>query len=76
MAQKTIEQLYRSEKYNIMGNVVQDLLKQGLNNEELHTKIEMLIIKHTLITAETMKAEGDYVSEISDTQSLSFYEEG
>jgi hypothetical protein len=76
MAQITIEEVYRGEKYGVMGQVVKDLFEHGLDGEDLQTTIELLIIKHTLIVAERMKKEGDFVSELTDVKSPSCYEEG
>ena len=79
MAQISIEDLYRGEgggaKYGaggIMGAVMKDLFSHGVPKEyDERTYIEILIVKHTLIAAEQMKTEGDFVSEMTDAESPS-----
>ena len=81
MARISLDELYRGEgageQYNIMGEVVKDLLVNGIPPEyDEDTWREMLLVKHTLIAAEKMKNEGDFVSGLTDTESLSSYAEG
>ena len=79
MAQISIEDLYRGEgggaKYGtcgIMGAVMQEIFSHGVPEEyDERTYIELLIVKHTLIAAEQMKTEGDFVSEMTDAESPS-----
>ena len=74
MAKISIEELYRGEgngaKYgSIMGAVGKEILTHGIPKEyDEQTWIEMLIVKHTLITAEKIKREGDFVSGITDME--------
>ena len=78
MAQITIEKLYRGErngeKYGgIMGAVEKDILAHGVPKDyDEQTWSEMLIVKHTLEIAEKLKAEGDFVSGMTDVDPLSF----
>ena len=82
MAQISIEELYRGEgsgaKYgSIMGAVVKEVLTNGIPAAyDEQTWIEMLIVKHTLITAERIKREGDFVSGITDIEPPSCCGEG
>ena len=81
MARVSIEELYRGEgaggRYNIMGEVMKDLLTNGVPLEyDEDTWREMLLVKYTLTAAEKMKNEGDFVSGLTDTESLSSYAEG
>ena len=81
MARISLEELYRGEgagsRYNIMGEVMKDLLTNSVPREyDEDTWREMLLIKHTLIVAEKMKNEGDFVSGLTDAESLSSYAEG
>lgn len=67
MAQMRLEELYHGEgigaKYGIMGEVMKGYFTNGYSSEyDERTWLEMLIVKHTLITAEKMKIEGDTVS--------------
>ena len=83
MAQISIEELYRGEgngeKYDdggIMGAAIKDLFSNGIPDgyDEL-LWMELLIVKHTLIAAEQMKKEGDFVSGMIDTELPSLHEE-
>ena len=74
MARITIEELYlRNRKYSgILNDTTADLLRNGCPADYTEqTWLEMLIVKHTLIAAEKMKKEGDFVSGMTDTESLS-----
>ena len=78
MAQMSLEELYRGEsageKYGIMGEVMKDFLQNGRPSEyDERTWLEMLLVKHTLITAEKMKNEGDTVSGMTDSVPPSSY---
>lgn len=81
MAQISIEELYRGEgsgeKYGdggIMGAAIKDLFTSGIpNGYDGLLWMELLIVKHTLIAAEQMKQEGDFVSGMIDTESPSLH---
>ena len=83
MAQISIEELYRGEgggeKYGagrIMGAVIKDLFTNGIpDGYDGVLWMELLTVKHTLIAAEQMKQEGDFVSGMTDTEPLSLREE-
>lgn len=84
MAQISVEELYRGEsgdaKYGpggIMGAVTKDFLLHGIPKDyDERTWIEMLFVKHTLVAAEKMKSEGDFVSGITDAEPPSYHGEG
>ena len=81
MARISLEELYRGEgaggRYNIMGEVVKDLLMNGVPPKyDEDTWREILLVKHTLTATETMKKEGDFVSGLTDIESPSIYAEG
>ena len=81
MARISLEELYRGEgtggTYNIMGEVVKDLLVNGVPPKyDEDTWREILLVKHTLIAAEKMKNEGDFVSGLTDAEPPSSYAEG
>ena len=65
MAKITIEELYRGDKYDIMGAVTAKALRLGIDErtEDGRTWIEMELVRHTLITAEQMKKNGDCIAE-------------
>lgn len=74
MARVTVEEIYRGEKYDVMGAATADYLMNGCAAEyDERTWLEMLLVKHTLITAEKMKNEGDTVSGMTDDMSSSSY---
>ena len=83
MAQISIEELYRGEgsgeKYGaggIMGAVIKDLFANGIpDGYDGVLWMELLTVKHTLIAAEQMKQEGDFVSGMTDMEPLSLYKE-
>lgn len=62
MAQITLEELYYGEQYNIMGNAMVEYLSKGdLWQQDADTTLELLIVKHTLLAAQRMQANGDTV---------------
>lgn len=65
MAKITIEDLYRSEKYDIMGAVAAKALQLGIDErtEEGRTWLEMELVRQTLIASEQMKKKGDCIAE-------------
>lgn len=78
MAQITIEELYIGNgRYSgILNDTTADFLKNGRPADYTEqTWMEMLIVKHALLTAEKMKKEGDFVSGMTDAESPSCYAE-
>lgn len=78
MAQMSLEELYcgesAGEKYGILGEVMKDFFENGRPSEyDERTWLDMLLVKHALITAEKMKNEGDTVSGMTDDVSSSSY---
>ena len=74
MARVTIEELYNGEgtgkKYGgILNAVMAEVMTHGIpKDQDEQTWLEMLLVKHTLIVAEKLKSEGDFVSELSDAE--------
>ena len=74
MARVTIEELYNGEgngkKYGgILNAVMAEVMVHGIpKDQDEQTWLELLLIKHTLIVAEKVKSEGDFVSELSDAE--------
>lgn len=60
MAKFTLEELYYGDKYNIMGNAAAEILCRGVFEDE-QTQVELCLVKHTLLAAQRMAAEGDEV---------------
>ena len=74
MPRRTVEEIYRGEKYGVMGAATADYLMNGRPSEyDERTWLEMLLVKHALIAAEKMKNEGDTVSGMTDDMSSSSY---
>lgn len=74
MAQISIAEIYSVEKYGVMSTESADYL----NNDRLpeydeRTWVDMLLVKHALITAEKMRQEGDTMSGMTDDVSSSSY---
>ena len=65
MVKITIEELYRGEKYDIMGAVTAKALQFGIDErtEEGRTWIEMELVRQTVIAIEQMKKNGDCIAE-------------
>ena len=63
MAQYTIEELYRGDKYNIIGKVIMEIMSNELPDDhvELQTQIELGLIRQTLLAAQQMQRDGDTV---------------
>lgn len=67
MAQISIAEIYNGEKYDVMSAAMAEYLKGGrLSEYGERTWIDMLLVKHALITADKMKIEGDTVSGMTD----------
>lgn len=71
MAKQTLQQLYFGDEYNIMGEAVADFLRNGSQDVELRTGLELLIVKHTMMATMKMIKQGDFISELeSEMKSL------
>ena len=67
MAQLTVEQIYKGEKYDIMSAVFSDYLKNGKPKDyDERTLLDLLTVKHAINTAYKMLKEGDTVSGMTD----------
>ena len=75
MAKITIEELYRGDKYNIMGAVAVKAMMLGIDErtEKGQTWIEMELIRQTVIAIKQMKKNGDCIAEgeLGDTVTVS-----
>jgi len=63
MAQYTIEELYRGDKYNVIGKVIMEIMSNELPDDhvELQTQIELGLIRQTLLAAQQMQRDGDTI---------------
>ena len=74
MAQISIAEIYSGEKYGVMSAAIADYIRNGRPAEyDERTWLDMLLVKHTLITADKMKNEGDTVSGLTDNVPPSSY---
>lgn len=79
MAKLTFEEVYRGEKYNVMGNAFKELISlyEDIGTlEDLQTTAELLVCKHTLIAAKKIIDEGDSILDILELQLPSLRKEG
>nr|QGT51139.1 hypothetical protein Firmicute1046_2150 [uncultured Firmicutes bacterium] len=79
MAKLTVEEVYRGDKYNVMGNAFKELVNLCENIgalEDLQTATELLVCKHTLIVAKKTIEEGDSISDIPELRLPSLRMEG
>ena len=66
MAKYTLEEIMNSDKYGIESAVVAEVFKmvqQGMPAKEIKEKLNILYVKHTLLTAKKMHEEGDCISD-------------
>ena len=67
MAQLTIKQIYKDEKYDIISAVFSDYFKNGQPKDyDERTWLDLLTVKHAINTAYKMLQEDDTVSGMTD----------
>ena len=79
MAKYTLEEIMCGEKYNIESEVFMEVFKLVENKVDakaIREQLNMIYVKHALLTARKMIEEGDSVSDIPEFESLSLREEG
>ena len=65
MASYTLEQIMYGEKYNIESDVFVEVYKmaeQGIKAKDIREKLNMIYVKHALITAKKMQDARDTIS--------------
>ena len=65
MAKYTFEEIMYGEKYNIESDVFVEVYKmaeQGIKAKDIREKLNMIYVKHALITAKKMQDAGDTIS--------------
>ena len=68
MARMTVEEVYRGEKYDVMGAATANYLMNGRPAEyDERTWLDVLLVKYALIASEKMRNEGDMVSGMTDS---------
>ena len=63
MAQLTIRELYYGDEYNVMGEVFKQMLLSHDRSMDEQTRLELEIVRQTIIAAEKMKTKGDCISD-------------
>ena len=79
MAKYTLEEIMCGEKYNIESDVFMEvfrLVEQKADAKMIREQLNMIYVKHALLTAKRMIEEGDSISDIPEFESLSLREEG
>ena len=79
MAKYTLEDIMCGEKYNIESDVFMEvfrLVEQKVDAKTIREQLNMIYVKHALLTARKMIEEGDSVSDIPEFEALSLRKEG
>ena len=79
MAKYTLEDIVYGDKYGIESAVfveVFSMVEQKVNAKTIREQLNMIYVKHALLTAKRMIEEGDSISDIPEFESLSLREEG
>ena len=63
MAKITVKELYYGERYGVMGEVFKEMLLAPDKTVDEQTRLELEIVRQTLIAAEKMKQNGDCIAE-------------
>ena len=78
MAKYTLEDIMCGEKYNIESDVFMEvfrLVEQKTDAKLIREQLNMIYVKHALLTAKKMIEEGDSISDIPELESLSLRKE-
>ena len=79
MAKYTLEEIMCGEKYNIESDVFMEvfrLVEQKVEARTIREQLNMIYVKHALLTANKMIEEGDSISDIPELESPFLCEEG
>ena len=79
MAKYTLEEIMYGDKYGIESAVFVEVFKMGeqkVDAKTIREQLNMIYVKHTLLTAKRMIEEGDSISDIPELESLSLRKEG
>ena len=79
MAKYTLEEIMCGEKYNIESDVFMEvfrLVEQKADAKMIREQLNMIYVKHALLTAKKMIEEGDSISDITEFEALSLRKEG
>ena len=78
MSKYTLEEIMYGDKYGIESTVFVEVFKmvnQKVNAKIIREQLNMIYVKHTLLTAKRMLEEGDSISDIPELESLSLRKE-
>ncbi len=78
MAKYTLEEIMCGDKYGIESDVFVEVLKmveKKIEAKTIREQLNMIYVKHALITAKRMIEDGDSVSDIPELESLSLRKE-
>ncbi len=74
MARFTIMEIYNGKKYDVLNAAMEEFIDKGRPIQiGERTWLDMLLVKHTLIVAEIMVKEDDFVSVMFDDELSSSY---
>ena len=79
MAKYTLEEIMYSDKYGIESDVFVEIYKmvyQKVDAKTIREQINMIYVRHALLTAKKMIEEGDSISDIPELESPFLCEEG
>ena len=79
MAKYTLEEVMYGDKYGIESAVFVEVFKmveQKVDAKAIREQLNMIYVKHALLTAKRMFEEGDSISDIPELESLSLRKEG
>ncbi len=79
MAKYTLEDIMYGDKYGIESAVFVEIFRmveQKVNAKTIREQLNMIYVKHALLTAKRMIEEGDSISDIPEFELPSLHEEG
>lgn len=79
MPKYTLEEIMYDDKYGIESAVFVEvfrMVEQKVNAKTIQEQLNMIYVKHALLTAKKMIEEGDSISEIPELEPLSLRKEG
>ncbi len=79
MAKYSLENIMCGEKYNIESDVFVEVFRmaeQRIDAKTIREQLNMIYVKHALLTAKKMIEEGDSISDTPELESLSSRKEG
>ena len=78
MAKYTLEEIMYGDKYGIESAVFVEVFKmveEKIDTKTIREQLNIIYVKHALITAKRMIEEGDSISDIPELESLSLRKE-